>query len=49
MCGIVPTTITLLTALNLGATETKLIRYTDSGEASGDTSHVVGYAGLIVA
>jgi len=48
MCGIMPTTITLLAAINLGATKTELVRYTDSGEASGDTSQVVGYAGLIV-
>jgi MEMO1 family protein len=48
MCGIFPTTITLLTALELGATRAELVRYTDSGEASGDTSQVVGYAGLII-
>ncbi len=48
MCGIVPTTIALLAAINLGARETELIRYTDSGEASGDTTQVVGYAGLVV-
>lgn len=46
MCGIMPTTITLLTAINLGAKKAHLVRYTDSGEASGDTSQVVGYAGL---
>ena len=48
MCGIMPTTITLLAAISLGAKEAQLVRYTDSGEASGDTSQVVGYAGLIV-
>jgi MEMO1 family protein len=48
MCGVIPTTIALLTALELGATRADLIRYTDSGEASGDTSQVVGYAGLII-
>jgi AmmeMemoRadiSam system protein B len=48
MCGIIPTTITLLTAMELGATRADLVRYTDSGEASGDTSRVVGYAGLII-
>lgn len=48
MCGIMPTTITLLAALELGATKAELVRYTDSGEASGDTSQVVGYAGLIL-
>ena len=48
MCGIMPTTITLLAAMNLGAQEAHLVRYTDSGEASGDTSQVVGYAGLML-
>lgn len=48
MCGVIPTTIVLLTALELGATRVELVRYTDSGEASGDTSQVVGYAGLII-
>lgn len=48
MCGIMPTTIVLLAAMELGATRVELIRYTDSGEAGGDTSQVVGYAGLII-
>lgn len=48
MCGIMPTTIALLTAMELGAGKVELVRYTDSGEASGDTSQVVGYAGLII-
>ena len=48
MCGIMPTTVTLIAALSLGAKKAELIRYTDSGETSGDTSQVVGYAGLII-
>ena len=48
MCGVVPAVIALLAALELGATQAELIRYTDSGEASGDTSQVVGYAGLVI-
>jgi AmmeMemoRadiSam system protein B len=48
MCGIMPTTVTLIAALALGAKKAELIRYTDSGERSGDTSHVVGYAGLVI-
>lgn len=48
MCGVIPATIALLAAQELGATTADLIRYTDSGEASGDTSQVVGYAGLII-
>ncbi|NTV14823.1 MAG: AmmeMemoRadiSam system protein B [Desulfobulbaceae bacterium] len=48
MCGFIPTTITLLAALELGATKAELISYSDSGAASGDTDRVVGYAGLII-
>lgn len=48
MCGIMPTTIVLLAAKKLGAKRARLVRYTDSGEASGDTDQVVGYAGLII-
>lgn len=48
MCGIMPTTVALIAALALGAKNAELIRYTDSGETSGDTDHVVGYAGLVI-
>jgi len=48
MCGIMPTTVALIAALALGAKHADLIRYTDSGETSGDTSRVVGYAGLVI-
>ncbi|CAK8722448.1 AmmeMemoRadiSam system protein B [Candidatus Electrothrix gigas] len=48
MCGIIPTTITLLTVAELGARTAELVRYMDSGEASGDTDKVVGYAGVII-
>lgn len=48
MCGIMPATIALAAAMELGATKAELIRYTDSGEASGDTDQVVGYAGVVI-
>ena len=48
MCGIIPTTIALIASLKLGCHQADLVRYTDSGEASGDTEQVVGYAGLIL-
>jgi len=48
MCGIMPVTVMLLCCMQLGATQAKLVRYTDSGEMSGDTSQVVGYAGVII-
>ena len=48
MCGIMPTTIAISAAKELGAKKVDLVRYTDSGETSGDTRQVVGYAGLII-
>ena len=48
MCGVMPTTIALIAAKKLGATSADLVRYTDSGAVSGDTSQVVGYAGVII-
>lgn len=48
MCGIIPTTIALIAALKLGCHQADLVKYTDSGEASGDIDQVVGYAGLIL-
>lgn len=48
MCGIMPVTAALIIALELGATKTELIRYTDSGEITGDTDQVVGYAGVLI-
>ena len=48
MCGIMPATIALIAALELDAQKGELVRYSDSGEASGDTNQVVGYAGLVI-
>jgi len=48
MCGFVPATVMLVAALQRGAREAQLVRYGHSGEASGDDSSVVGYAGVVV-
>ena len=48
MCGIIPVVIALLAARLLGVDKARLVRYTDSGEVSGDLQQVVGYAGLIL-
>lgn len=48
MCGFIPVTIALLAAKACGATQAKLIGYTDSGYVSGDTGQVVGYAGVLI-
>lgn len=49
MCGVIPTTITLVAANALGASRCELIEYTHSGVVSGDYGSVVGYAGLTIA
>jgi hypothetical protein len=48
MCGYIPTVIMLSAAKELGAKEAELVKYTTSGEATGDYQQVVGYAGVIV-
>jgi AmmeMemoRadiSam system protein B len=48
MCGIIPTAVMLYATKALGATGARLIRYTTSGETSGDYEQVVGYAGILV-
>lgn len=48
MCGIMPVTIALIAAIELGATKTELVQYTDSGAITGDTDQVVGYAGVLI-
>jgi len=48
MCGYAPTAIMLAASKELGAKKAELIKYQTSGEASGDYSSVVGYAGIIV-
>jgi len=49
MCGVIPTTVMLFAARELGATRAELVRYGNSGEVNGDTRQVVGYAGMLVA
>ncbi len=48
MCGVIPVVIAMLSAQITGSTSTSLVGYTDSGNTSGDTSRVVGYAGIII-
>jgi AmmeMemoRadiSam system protein B len=48
MCGYAATTAMLVAMLELGATETRLIRYATSGDVSGDREQVVGYAGVVI-
>lgn len=48
MCGSAPTAVMIAASKELGAKSAKLIGYSTSGDASGDYSSVVGYAGIIV-
>jgi hypothetical protein len=48
MCGVIPTTITIVATKELGATKATLVTYATSGDVSGDYGSVVGYAGLVI-
>ncbi len=48
MCGFAPVALFLKAAKLLGAKKGKLIKYQTSGDATGDTSSVVGYAGITI-
>ena len=48
MCGVIPTTAMLAYARAAGAGRPELVAYATSGDASGDRSRVVGYAGVVV-
>jgi MEMO1 family protein len=48
MCGFAPTVAVLTACRDLGACKGQLIRYTNSGETSGDFDRVVAYAGMTI-
>ena len=48
MCGVVPATVMLVAALELGATQAKLVKYSTSGDVTGDSAQVVGYAAVML-
>jgi hypothetical protein len=48
MCGYAPVAILISAAKELGADVAELINYQTSGDATGDYSSVVGYAGIII-
>ncbi len=47
MCGYAPAASMIAAVRELGATRAELVRYQTSGDAAGDYSNVVGYAGII--
>jgi AmmeMemoRadiSam system protein B len=48
MCGFLPATALLFAARSAGARRARVVARRDSGDETGDTSSVVGYAGVIV-
>lgn len=48
MCGWAPAIVCLSAAKGLGAKKGELIKYQTSADVTGDTSSVVGYAGVII-
>jgi len=48
MCGVLPMTLGLMIALELGASKAEVAAYANSGDVSGDFDRVVGYAGVLV-
>jgi len=48
MCAYAPAASMIVAAKETGAREAELVRYQTSGDASGDYSAVVGYAGIII-
>jgi AmmeMemoRadiSam system protein B len=48
MCGSGPTAAVLWAARELGAKTAQLLTYATSGDVTGETDQVVGYAGVIV-
>ncbi len=48
MCGVVPATVMLFAARELGASSAELVRYASSGDVTGDLERVVGYAGAVI-
>ena len=48
MCGVIPATVMLVAALELGAKNARLVSYATSGDVTGDNRQVVAYAALTV-
>lgn len=48
MCGVIPAAVLLVAAMAQGATMSQLVAYGTSGDVTGDSSQVVGYAAVMV-
>jgi hypothetical protein len=49
MCGVAPAIAAMAAAREMGAQDARLIKYTNSGEVTGDIRRVVGYASIAFA
>jgi len=47
MCGVLPMTMGIAAAIELGASETEITGYATSGQVNGEMRRVVGYAGML--
>lgn len=48
MCGVLPMTVGIAAAVELGASESEITGYATSGQINGEMRRVVGYAGMLV-
>ncbi len=48
MCGVIPVTVMMVAALELGAKKANLIEYATSGDVTGDHEQVVAYAAVTI-
>ncbi len=48
MCGFAPAVAALVCGRDMGATKGQLVRYSHSGEVTGDCDEVVSYAGMLI-
>lgn len=48
MCGVLPMTVGIAAARELGASESEITAYATSGQINGEMRRVVGYAGMLV-
>jgi AmmeMemoRadiSam system protein B len=48
MCGVIPATVMIVAARELGATRARIVQYATSGDTTGDNEQVVAYAGVII-
>ncbi len=48
MCGVIPATVMIVAALELGAKRASIVNYATSGEVTGDNEQVVAYAAVTI-